>query len=97
MVEGEIGLLVWKVVQHGRGMDYSSSRAIRQAFTLLSEDEADWSQPIAVFFFFTSKGESRKTGLHIVQCLFYKQYRAGPTLGRYLLIFLCSMTDMAEL
>lgn len=64
MVEGEIGLLVWKVVQHGRGMDYSSSRAFRQAFTLLRQDEADWSQPIAGYF--TSKGESRKTGLHIV-------------------------------
>lgn len=70
-------------------MDYSSSRATHQAFTLLSKDEADWIEPIGFFFFkFQKKGESSKTSLYVVQCLFYKHYRTGRTLGPACKIFI---------
>lgn len=82
-------------------MDYSSSRATHQAFTLLSKDEADWIEPIGFIFF-----NSRRRGKAAKQV--YTLYNACSIntigqvehwvqLARYLLIFLCNMTDMAEL
>lgn len=37
-------------------MDYSSSRATHQAFTLLSKDEADWIEPIGFIFLIPEEG-----------------------------------------